>query len=77
MAGLFDRYVVVDWSANSTPKTGKDAIWSCVFDPANGRQDLVNHHTRHAARDHLTDVLPHDTGYAIPMSARTSTSVSP
>ena len=23
----FDRFVFVDWSANSTPKTGKDSIW--------------------------------------------------
>ena len=62
MGTLFDRYVVVDWSANSTPKVGKDSIWSCVFDPATGRQDLVNHRTRHAARDHLIDVLIDDPG---------------
>lgn len=24
---LFDNYVIVDWSANSTPKAGKDSIW--------------------------------------------------
>jgi hypothetical protein len=26
---LFDAYLVVDWSANSTPKQGKDSIWWC------------------------------------------------
>lgn len=24
---MFDRFIFVDWSANSTPKTGKDSIW--------------------------------------------------
>ena len=24
---MFDRFVVVDWSANSTPKLGRDSIW--------------------------------------------------
>ena len=24
---LFDAYVVIDWSANSSPKSGKDSIW--------------------------------------------------
>lgn len=27
MPRFFDAYVMVDWSANSTPKTGKDSIW--------------------------------------------------
>src|SRR5262245_17494154 len=26
-SGLFDRYVVVDWSTNRTPKIGRDSIW--------------------------------------------------
>jgi precorrin-8X/cobalt-precorrin-8 methylmutase len=59
---LFDRYVVVDWSASSTPTTGKDSIWSCVFDPATGRHDLENHPTRRRARAHLIDVLRGDRG---------------
>ena len=29
MNNLFDGYLVVDWSANSRPKTGKDSIWWC------------------------------------------------
>jgi hypothetical protein len=31
---LFDRYIVVDWSANNTPKRGKDSVWICVLDSA-------------------------------------------
>lgn len=27
---LFDRYLIVDWSAASTPKFGKDSIWACL-----------------------------------------------
>ncbi|MBC7541172.1 MAG: cobalamin biosynthesis protein CbiG, partial [Candidatus Sericytochromatia bacterium] len=26
----FDAYVIIDWSANSTPKSGKDSIWFVV-----------------------------------------------
>ena len=26
----FDAYVMVDWSANSGPKRGKDSIWWCM-----------------------------------------------
>jgi len=29
MKSLFDGYLIVDWSANSTPKRGKDSIWWC------------------------------------------------
>jgi hypothetical protein len=40
-ASLFDAYVIVDWSANSTPKTGKDSIWiGC------GRRDATDLHPR-------------------------------
>jgi hypothetical protein len=59
---LFDRFVVVDWSANSTPKSGRDSIWSCVFDPRTGRQDVENHVTRHQAREHLAALLVADPG---------------
>jgi precorrin-8X/cobalt-precorrin-8 methylmutase len=27
---LFDAYIAIDWSASSSPKTGKDSIWLCV-----------------------------------------------
>jgi hypothetical protein len=26
----FDAYVMVDWSANAKPKSGKDSIWWCI-----------------------------------------------
>jgi precorrin-8X/cobalt-precorrin-8 methylmutase len=28
---MFDAYFMVDWSANSTPKTGADSIWFCLL----------------------------------------------
>ena len=31
MARLFNAYVIVDWSANSKPKTGADSIWIGVL----------------------------------------------
>ena len=54
---LFDVVVAVDWSANTTPKTGPDSIWSCVLDRASGAYDLHNHATRHETTAHLTKVL--------------------
>jgi precorrin-8X/cobalt-precorrin-8 methylmutase len=27
---LFDDYLIVDWSANASPKTGADSIWYCL-----------------------------------------------
>lgn len=27
----FDAYLIVDWSANGKPKTGKDSIWYCML----------------------------------------------
>lgn len=30
MPPLFDRYVIVDWSASSVPKKGADSIWICA-----------------------------------------------
>lgn len=32
MALAFDAYLVVDWSASSTPKTGADSIWWCLVE---------------------------------------------
>lgn len=42
---LFDRVVMVDWSANSTPKRGRDSIW--IGD--SWSQEAVNPPTRAAA----------------------------
>lgn len=44
-ATVFDRYVIVDWSANNEPKRGKDSIWIGVADGA-GVGEPVNPPTR-------------------------------
>ncbi|NBU28492.1 MAG: cobalamin biosynthesis protein CbiG, partial [Caulobacteraceae bacterium] len=31
MARLFDAFIMVDWSASATPKTGKDSVWIGVI----------------------------------------------
>lgn len=52
---LFDAYIIVDWSAAATPKTGRDSIWIC----RHGRdgETVVNPPTRHAARLLLAEML--------------------
>jgi precorrin-8X/cobalt-precorrin-8 methylmutase len=52
---LFDSYVIVDWSAASQPKTGRDSIWICRRD-ADG-ESVSNPPTRHAAKGVLADML--------------------
>ncbi len=47
--GLFDRYLVVDWSANGSPKTGKDSIWLALAGPDGLLRAPENPPTRHAA----------------------------
>ncbi|HWB50905.1 MAG TPA: hypothetical protein VG651_17475 [Stellaceae bacterium] len=54
-APLFDSYIIVDWSAARTPKTGRDSIWICRLG-ADG-ETVVNPPTRHAARALLADML--------------------
>ena len=56
----FDAYLMVDWSANSRPKSGKDSIWYCLLHRRNGLLETVtleNQRTRaeavHAIRGHL------------------------
>jgi precorrin-8X/cobalt-precorrin-8 methylmutase len=55
MAPLFDRYVIVDWSAANRPKTGRDSIWICCRG-ADGER-VCNPPTRHAAKGMLADIL--------------------
>jgi hypothetical protein len=52
---LFDTYIIVDWSAARTPKTGRDSIWIC----RHGRdgETIVNPSTRHEARELLAGML--------------------
>lgn len=53
---LFDRYVVVDWSARSAPATGADSIWIADLD-GSGEVGLSNPPTRQAAFERLADLL--------------------
>src|ERR1051326_2610179 len=55
MAVLFDHYVIVDWSAASRPKTGRDSIWVCHKGPHGER--VANPATRHLARLLLADII--------------------
>lgn len=52
--------VIVDWSAASRPKTGRDSIWICRRDGAGERLD--NPPTRHAARALLAEFLAGASG---------------
>jgi hypothetical protein len=56
---VFDRVVVVDWSANSTPKLGRDSIWIAVHD-ASDDSSIVNLPTRAAATGFLIDLIESD-----------------
>ncbi|MCB0998807.1 MAG: hypothetical protein KDB40_05865 [Acidimicrobiales bacterium] len=54
----FDVYVVVDWSASSTPKLGPDSIWVHVRDATDTvAADPVNLPTRASAFGYLRDTL--------------------
>jgi precorrin-8X/cobalt-precorrin-8 methylmutase len=54
---LFDRYIAVDWSSNSQPKTGRDSIWSCVGDDRTSELRTANHPTRRAGEAWLLKQL--------------------
>jgi len=57
---IFDAYLIVDWSANATPKRGADSIWYCLIQRhGHGlrRGHLCNPATRHQARDEIADIL--------------------
>lgn len=53
----FDRYVVVDWSAASTPRRGTDSIWIAELDAAATAPILANPPTRRLAEAALAEVL--------------------
>lgn len=53
---MFERIVVVDWSANSTPKTGKDSIWIAELRMETGALRTANISTRAAAIDLLVEL---------------------
>jgi hypothetical protein len=47
----FDAYLMVDWSANNRPKTGRDSIWYCLLERVKGRprRTVANPPTRQQA----------------------------
>jgi len=53
---VFDAYVVVDWSAESRPKTGPDSIWIAIRD-RDGIETVLNPPTRDQAMAQLADIL--------------------
>jgi hypothetical protein len=60
VARLFSAYVMVDWSAASAPKQGKDSIWIGVIKRDirfRNAFDAVNPPTREAAMKALADIL--------------------
>lgn len=56
---LFDAYLVVDWSANSRPKVGKDSIWLAYHE---GTTTVLNIPTRFAARVQIEQLLTEAVG---------------
>jgi hypothetical protein len=54
---LFDVYLMVDWSANSAPKTGADSVWYCLFEPTESRLFTANPATREQAFDEIRGLL--------------------
>lgn len=53
---IFDRYVMVDWSASNRPKVGKDSVWICSIDAA-GQPSTWNPRTRRVAEATVLDLL--------------------
>ncbi len=53
---MFDRFVVVDWSANSTPKLGRDSIWIAVHEHS-GEVSVTNLPTRASAVAFLVELF--------------------
>lgn len=56
---MFDRYVVVDWSANSAPKLGRDSIWIADHGRA-GAVAVTNLATRASAHAFLVELFESD-----------------
>jgi precorrin-8X/cobalt-precorrin-8 methylmutase len=56
---VFDQVVIVDWSAQSTPKRGADSIWIAVASVGNQprNQSLHNPSTRHDAVKLLSELF--------------------
>src|ERR1700745_491975 len=52
---MFDTFVMVDWSASTVPRTGRDSIWICWH--AKDAERVENPPTRYAEKSLLTDWL--------------------
>jgi precorrin-8X/cobalt-precorrin-8 methylmutase len=52
---MFDAFVMVDWSAATVPRTGRDSIWICWHEKDGDR--FKNPSTRYAAKALLTEWL--------------------
>lgn len=60
MTAVFDAYVMVDWSAESRPKTGPDSVWwACLERTEQGLEEraVANPSTRAEAATQLADLL--------------------
>lgn len=55
---LFDRIVMVDWSARAVPARGRDSLWIASLDrsAASRRPLVVNPATRRAAIEHIIEL---------------------
>ena len=58
---MFDTFVIVDWSAAGTPKTGRDSIWICAVDRKGAERQVENPRTRHGAKNLLGELLSEAT----------------
>lgn len=58
---LFDRYIVVDWSARNSPATGPDSIWIADLD-RRGVSTFSNPSTRRLAEQQLASAVETGTG---------------
>ena len=57
---LFDAYLMIDWSASSTPKQGRDSVWYCLVRREAGRvrmEVLRNPSTRCEAAEEIRKLL--------------------
>lgn len=57
MARLFDSIVMVDWSAASRPRLGRDSIWIARLDAISGAVETQNCATRKAAEQVIIELL--------------------
>ena len=54
---MFDTFVIIDWSAASRPKTGRDSIWICAVDRDGAERLVENPPTRGRAKKLLGELL--------------------